>query len=448
MLIQFAVENFLSFHGKTVLSMRPAPTVARDAAATDIAGDTLRCAAVYGANASGKSNLVTAIAFAKHFICEGVAEKAKIETHRFRLAASAKDAPSSFELYLRASSGRAYGYGFAVTRDRILREWLSEVLGAHEELLFERDGKNFTFADALFVEPRGSETRQLLTAIHPGVRDNQLLLRTARELKLERFPRPIQDVVEWFTDSLVIVSPDTPFHALPLGIDRSAAFREFVDTLLAQADTGISAIRARRRELRPGEQPSGFEIVAGDGVYFDLEGKRRTTYVVPADGPTYRIDLRLDHRGNSDDAVDFSLEDESDGTVRLLDLAHILYPNTYTFQTVYIVDELDRSMHTLLSRWFLEQFLASSSSPTRQLVFTTHDTNLLDLHSLRPDSVWFTEKGRDGASSLHSLAEYKQEQLDALCGHLEEGYLLGRFGAIPFLGDPTRLGWPPPKDPT
>ena len=143
--------------------------------------------------------------------------------------------------------------------------------------------------------------------------------------------------------------------------------------------------------------------------------------------------------------VPFAFSEESDGTRRLVGLAHFLFDLTQPANgapTLHVIDELDRSLHPLLTRFFLDAFLnASTPEHPGQILFTTHDTNLLDLNVLSRDSVWFTEKDAGGASHLYALAEFKGEQLDRLGADLEAGYLQGRFGAIPFLGDARRLGW-------
>ena len=107
---------------------------------------------------------------------------------------------------------------------------------------------------------------------------------------------------------------------------------------------------------------------------------------------------------------------------------------------LFIIDELDRSLHPLLTRMFLQRFLALGSGSPGQLICTTHDTNLLSLALLRPDEIWFVEKDAEKVSHLYSLAEFKPEQLEKLGDNLEQGYLNGRFGAIPFFGNPSQLG--------
>lgn len=423
MLIQFVVENFRSFRDETVFSMRAAGNVERAADAPEVAqGSILRCAALYGANASGKSNFVKALRFARDLVIDGVPERGRIRTQPFRLDPSTPEAPTRCEVYLRADSGQTYGYGFAVRADAVVHEWLSWIDGADEREVFTRTGKGFSFSPDL-----EASSREFLDVVSSATRDNQLFLRTTREFKRERFPQAFQDVMRWFEVLLVIIEPDTKFLGLVRRADAEEAFRTFLGEVLARADTGISLVRTERTEL-DGAEAGPSDMVEG------LVGPERAEYL-HKDGSTFRVDLRLRHAESAD--AEFGLDDESDGTVRLLELAPVLF--LAQKKPVFVVDEMDRSMHTSLTRWLVERFIAEAAGSASQLIFTTHDTNLLDLEVLRPDAIWFAEKDERGASSLFSLAEFKREQIEQLDGEIERGYLNGRFGAIPFLADWMRL---------
>lgn len=436
MLIQFLVENFRSFRDATVFSMRTARNVERGEHAADVVAGTniLRCAAMYGANASGKSNFVKALRFAQNLVVHGVSERGRIRSQPFRLDPAASEEPSRFEFYVRAASGKIYGYGFAVRPDVVVSEWLSEVDESDERGVFNRDGNAFVFADTL--EP---SVREFLTIVGEGTRENQLLLRTALEFKRERFPVPIQDMIAWFS-ALAIILPDARYSELVQEADKDQEFRAFLGEVLSRADTGISAVRTVRREVTKAERGALDELSESkeDGFAVNLPDTR--AHFAFAEDDWYCVELRLEHAGDRREATDvFELADESDGTVRLLDVAPMLF-HARARPMLFVVDELDRSMHTALTRWLVERFISEGAGTTSQLIFTTHDTNLLDLEVLRPDSIWFAEKDERGASTLYSLAEFKKEQIDQLRGAMEQGYLNGRFGAIPFLGDHVRLG--------
>lgn len=429
MLIQFVVENYRSFRDRTVFSMRAARNVERGADAPDVVQNTeiLRCAALYGANASGKSNFVKALKFVRDLVHRGSGEKARIRTQPFRLDPDVGEAPSRFELYLRAASGRIYGYGFLVRPDSVTAEWLAEVDGDEREV-FRREGKNFEFASDL-----SPDARELLTLVSSSTRDDQLLVRTAQELKLERFPRAFKEVVGWF-EELNIIEADAKYADLIAEAHRHEAFRAFLGGVLDRADTGIRELGTVKSPVSASERSELEELFSPEtrklGVTLQ-DGKLRAHFEEGGDD-WYRVELRLGHGAGPNRQVDFTLDEESDGTVRLLDLAPLLF-FARRRPSVFVVDELDRSMHTALTRWLVEHFISDGAGAASQLIFTTHDTNLLDLELLRADAIWFAEKDESGASNLYSLAEFKKEQLDQLRGALEQGYLNGRFGAIPFL---------------
>lgn len=150
------------------------------------------------------------------------------------------------------------------------------------------------------------------------------------------------------------------------------------------------------------------------------------------------MQLKTKHRNDKGQLVDFSISEESDGTQRLINLVPALFILKKNPEKVIFLDELDRRLHPLLSRQFLEFFLQCKTEDSRnQLIFTTHDTNLFDLDLLRRDGIWFVEKNQQGASHLYLLAEFKiRPDLK-----VEKGYLNGRFGAIPFFGNICNLGW-------
>lgn len=430
MLLQFAVENFLSFRDKTVFSMRAAANVERGPEAPDVVrgSDIARCAALYGANASGKSNFIKALSFASELVVYGVEERGRIRTQPFRLDSATADAPSCFEFYLRAATGTTYGYGFTVRPDAVVNEWLTKLEGKEEVEIFSRDGNSFTFA------PQPEESAQeILNLVSSATRDNQLLLRTARQFKLKSFPQAFADVLNWFELSLVIIEPDAKYRSLVAEAYRDESFRTFLAHVLERADTGISSIRTVRRKVTKDER-SGLEEPGdrkGHGV--DLqEGKLRAHYTNEGN-EWYCVELRLRH-GSEDmgESGDFELPEESDGTVRLLDLSPMLF-HARGGPRVFIVDELDRSIHTALTRWLIERFVTDLPGAESQLIFTTHDTNLLDVEVLRPDAYWFAAKDEAGASTLYSLAEFKAEQVAQLRKNLEQAYLVGRFGGVPRL---------------
>lgn len=441
MLLQFVVENFLSFRDAATLSLLAAEDV-EHAPGQLLSGpegrDVLRCAAIYGANASGKSNLARAIEIAQDLILRGTRSGKPIKRSPFKLDPTRLDAPSRFELEVGAAEHR-YSYGFAVTDTEVQAEWLFISEGDSERLLFEREATSpagqstIRIGEALAAD---AERQQFLRFVAEGTRPNQLFVTEARERNVVEL-NPFIDALQ----AVTIIWPGAAFGQLAGRLVSDASFRSFVGTLLQEAGTGVEGIDVESSVWTASQLPH--EILEAYLSGASLSGEIGT--IRPAGFDKLEL-LMLQgvHRTQGDQPVKLGLDEESDGTRRLLHLAPALYFLNLPGKgdRGYIIDELERSLHPLLTRLFLERFLAPNArGQVGQLIFTTHDTNLLDLSLLSRDSIWFTEKDDRGASTLYSLAEYKADQLEQLGAHLEQGYLQGRFGAIPFFGDAAKLRW-------
>lgn len=446
MLIQFVVENFLSFRDKQVLSMRAPEPGAIGAAfqegmqQTARAGgeEILRCAALYGANASGKSNLVRALAFVRSLILEGTASNSPIARRPFKLDPACSAKPSRFELVF-VHDDVLYSYGFAVDSERVHSEWLYRGPEDSDELLFRRERNTasgehvFEVGDALASAP---VRKQFYEFLHQGTRPHQLFLHEAQERNAPELDPPLT----WFRERLEIIFPDAGHIELHKAVDTDPAFGKFLTDLLARADTGIREISTRRISSSgaPENIRAAMARLLGDKDSVDMPDEHFSLF--HGDGEIEMLVLLVRH-GDGQNAGTFGIDEESDGTQRLMHLASLLYPGGEAHEApVYVVDELDRSLHPMLTRFFLQEFLrADGAASPSQLICTTHDTNLLDVNLLPPSSIWFVEKDGAGSSHLYSLDEFEDAQLAALRDQTEEGYLAGRFGAIPFLGDRQRL---------
>ena len=178
------------------------------------------------------------------------------------------------------------------------------------------------------------------------------------------------------------------------------------------------------------ELDEDFAIVA------DNNSGKKYILVKSEDDSIKLVVLVTQHRHENGKLIDFSIDEESEGTQRLINLIPSLFLLQGDDEHVIFIDELDRRLHPLLSRLFVKKAI-NCRGKENQLIFTTHDTNLLDLELFRRDEIWFVEKDRQGSSTIYSLAEFKTRP-DL---KIEKGYLNGRFGAIPFLGNPESLGW-------
>ncbi len=454
MLVQFSVENFLSFDAEQVLSMaatasdpqHPSHLVPGDA---HKGGSVLRAAGLYGPNASGKSNLVKAIVLARDLIVNGRRGEQATGTRPFRLGAQDPNKFSKFEFVVR-TQGILYNYGFRLSARRVEEEWLYATANETEELLFQRttadDGK-------LVVEPgpqmqgKTEEQAQYLRFIAQGMKPNQLFLTEANE----RNVATVKPLMDWFQDALLVISAEPQAEQLEMIAHEDKSLTDFLSNVVQAAGTGISAIETEEVPFDLDKNLPEVSEQMWDEIIRDMSriGKNAIAEVKMDDGKRYflqqgtngevvRIRLRMQHQTEQGKPVYFTMDEESDGTQRLVNLIHPLFTLKYASETTVVLDELDRRFHPHLSRMFLQAALEGNPQHTRsQLIFTTHDTNLLDLDLLRRDEIWFVEKDNHGASSLYSLAEFKLR--DDL--QIEKGYLNGRFGAIPFISDIKHLGW-------
>jgi AAA15 family ATPase/GTPase len=452
MLLQFAVENFLSIQEQVVLSMlAPAGTTLAPRYVRQVGPwSVLRCAAIYGANAAGKSNVIKALEVFRALVTKGSAPDQPTGVTGFRLDAAWRGRPTRFEVEV-ALDGVRYSYGIEVTSEAIVSEWLYRGEGDDEQMLFERErgedgAKEHRFK---FGEIAGDEEqKQFVRFVAKGTPANQPLLVECRQRNVTEYLK----ITDWIAALTIAAEQSFPYRQLIPRLMEGDT-HEFVEQRLASWGTGVTSIVLRIAPTLPQAR--------GDEKHITLDewtARTRHPSDASADNPTItdKVDdrfvtmrLHFHHAGSSGESV-LDWQDESEGTRRLMHLLPVLrqihqHPNG---GQLVAVDELERSLHPALTRRFVEEFLdlcAASPDTTAQMIFTTHDTNLLNGRLLPPASIWFVEKDRAGATHLYSLAEYPTAQVEALTEHLEDGYLQGRFGAIPFVASRDQLSWSPLK---
>ncbi|WP_254173029.1 AAA family ATPase [Planktothrix pseudagardhii] len=454
MLVQVTLENVLSFKEETTFSMVGVNSDLNHVhhLAVEQAGkgrSLLPISAIYGANAAGKSNLIKAIDFAKDLIVNGTRGVQTIPVSPFKLSDSNKK-PSKFQ-FIFTYQGSLYSYGFKLNKTQIFEEWLyvTPKDKKREVLFFERltnENKITEVEYGLSLKGRNSKYKQFLDFIAQGTRPNQLFLTEA----LDRNVETVKPVIDWFKNVLTIIPAESSYQGLELGILSSQEFTDFLRDFLKFADTGIDSIGTQKLDLdfnnlfqkiSEEERKEIFKIIEdNENLVTIIENNIGERYLFNkgADGQLNLIKIITQHRDDQGVLVDFLMEEESEGTQRLINLIPALFMLQQNPEKVIFLDELDRRLHPLLSRRFVEMALhCRNPNSQSQLIFTTHDTNLLDLELLRKDEIWFVEKNQQGESHLYSLAEFKiSPDLK-----IEKGYFNGRFGAIPFFGDIRNLGW-------
>jgi AAA15 family ATPase/GTPase len=419
MLVEFTVANFRSFQDAMTLSMVAANLVAKDKTVdtsnlikTDSEISLLKTAVIYGANASGKSNLLKALLFMKSFMVNSSKESQstdKIGVEPFKLGLYGETSPSHFELVF-IMDGIRYRYGFEADRNRVSAEWLYYVPSSRETSVFSR--KDNVIAVSKKFDAEGIDKR---------TRNNALYLSVCAQFNV-----PLAEkILAWVSDKLNVLSGlhDHHYRNYTAGSCDTDANRLRISSLIKALDTGISGITVERNTLRIDSLPSA------------MPEELKKLITRGSDSFT-QVSVKTTHKkyGNDGSFVgeeEFDMdENESDGTQKLFALAGPLL-HALKEGEVLLIDELDSRLHPLVTLAIIRLFSeVESNSKNAQLIFVTHDTNLLDKSLFRRDQIWFTEKNRYGATSLYSLAEFKIRN-DASFG---SDYIKGKYGAIPFIG--------------
>lgn len=419
MLIELSVANYRSFLDRGTLSLEAEPRLSERDKSVDernlvrsADSDLLRIAAIYGANASGKSNLIQALAALRRLVLHSARDGQcgdRLPAAPFLFDAASAAEPSEVEVvYL--EDGLQIRYGAAFVREKITREWLfTRRAGDDDEVRwFERTDDRYEVGDA-WRRDRGSEERTRPEALHLSV------------AAAWRHPQAAA-VLRWFKALRIVDGVDDP-ELLPRAVELLAeggVAREALRSVVCNLDLGIDDLR-----LAGGPGP-GFAGLDPHSPWI----LREAPSVVARLGQQRRI--KILRRG-----VEFELVHESGGAARAIALAGAIVEALVT-GGVLIVDDFDAHLHPLLARQLVELFQEPAQGRGAQLVFTGQDTTLLTRTLLRRDQIWFIERSRrTEASDLFSLAELRFEDGKRVRNDARyaEDYLQGRYGAIPFFGN-------------
>ncbi|MCX7424687.1 MAG: ATP-binding protein [Planctomycetia bacterium] len=441
MLVEFRVENFRSFRAEQTLSLVAASQ--KDASHREnlIACekfDLLKTAAVYGANASGKSNLIRALEVMRRFVVRS-ATRMNLGDEipgivPFRLDRQSRESPTKFELSVILAEDLRVEYGFSATSTRVHDEWLVAYPPGKRtrgQCWFERRFDAATGKTVWTFRPPFKKAEANL--LQERTRENGLVLSHAAQKNVSH----LRSLYQWFHDRLWILdlsrsSPSLLKRAI-MRLDRDPSIQADLSELIRQADVGIEQVVVSTQQEDSIE--SAGEAIRQRTLPFTNPGR-----VGESSGQKQLFFGRADpkllalHRANDGDpdvCFDF-FQDESNGTQRFF-AAALPVLDALRRGTTLVVDELDCSMHPLLTRKLVELFQSPGANRGRaQLVFATHDTTLLDPALLRRDQVWLVEKKQSGASELFSLhdIESRPRHTEAFA----RNYLAGRYGAVPSFG--------------
>ena len=396
----------------------------------------LRMGLIYGANASGKSNIIKCLAIIRAFALDGWSNR---KYNYFKMTDEPQER-SSIEVEFKVDS-QFFAYGVAFSKGGLLEE-LYKIGSRNDYLIFERkrsaDGWKNEIAPQFMNEADGQFLKFLIDGTPTkGTFLSEYFKRNGKGIDA------IMSVRKWF-ENLNIIFPYTHRMDVPLRVVNDTQFRTVMRELLTYFGTGISDLC--RVESKPEELGVPDEI--RQKIEESLDGKEEKAGVVIHNENRFIFaekdkaknlkwyELKTIHKreGGKSNYI-FELFEESDGTSRLFDFIPMLI-DMRANDAVYVIDEVDRSLHPMLTLKLLEMYnsLLGSDSQT-QLICTTHESSLLSAAPIRQDEVWFVEKDKNGESHLSSLCEYKPRE------NVRRGYLNGRYGAVPFFGELSNIHW-------
>lgn len=380
-------------------------------------------AAIYGGNAGGKSNMVRALQALKKIVTKGV-----IPVFPFRLDDVSPTAPTVFSICV-VASGETWEYEISVRDQKVETEKLSIIVQGKPKDVFVRKSEQFSMG----ILPGASKNDMAaMQSIGNAIQPDVPFVFFASKLKT--VSNGISPFCNWFAKTLCIIPAGARRKALSMDLFTN---RISYGTALAQADTGVSGLECKEikeidlESLHISQEDREKMLAAADDQAFILG---EDTVVMKKNGNFYKYQALFQHMKTNGEAEQFRLSEESDGTQRLMHLLPVVLDRRKHAPEVFVVDELDRSLHTELSRALVERHLESALDPNtgtcRQLIFTTHDVMLIDPQLMSVDSMWAVERMEDGASRLFSFVEFKEAAKDR---HLRRSYMEGRMGGVPSL---------------
>lgn len=416
MLIQFSVDNYRSIKDKIIFSMMTA-SKDKERCFKIRNYELLSSAVIYGANASGKSNLLEAMAFMRRIVLNKMKVIQSTDTlphDPFKLNTSTQDAASTFEIIFFIDTTK-YRYGFEMDNTTVYAEWLYADEKGKEAKLFYREADKEEY-----VNPSFKEGYQFFDKKNNkiSISKNQLFL-----WKCDQNDGEIsKSILNWFNGFNLIDGVDHDGYInYTMKKMEDQSFKNEIIALVKTADIGIEKIE-EGREIYPQEFL--------DELPFNDEFKKSLLNEGVIKINTYH--KKFDENNSNVGMEIFELElEESLGTRKFFKMSAPIL-NTLQEGKILMIDELDASLHPMLTMHLIKLFHDPKvNTKNAQLIFATHDTNLLKPHLFRRDQIWFTEKDNYGASHISSLAEFKNVRKDA---DFEKDYIQGKYGAIPYLG--------------
>lgn len=442
MLIRFVVKNLFSFKEETEFNLLPSKSQRLNHHKYQKNGiEVLKMTALYGANGSGKSNLVKALLLFRRMLTTGVIP-IQLSNQKFKLCETTQNEPVELAIEFSVND-RTYYYSASVDKGIIIGEYFSYNDENQEDMLiFHREYKNkktkITFNDNF----EKSVANQVLKNIieKDFLKSNQPLFTLLNTITNDAFD-DIKNAFLWLSKGLIILFPFTRINKLANFISTNT---DFSNNLMSSFNTGISQLKVEEKTLEEFFGKNNQKEI--DEIKYEAQNNINKFFLktIEKNGEKFDITnnkgnikvqrLFLEHKGENDENIAFKVNEESDGTQRLLEYLPVFYSLICTNKTI-IIDEIERSIHPIIIKEIISKF-SEDTKTEGQLIFTTHEFNLLDQEIFRQDEIWFAEK-KLGATKLSPLSNFKENAAISL----DKGYLAGRYGGIPFIGDLQNLNW-------
>jgi AAA15 family ATPase/GTPase len=432
MLVQFVVKNFACFKEETKLSMIASNydrTTRWDDNVIEVPKfglNLLRSAVIYGANASGKSKLLRAMNFMDFLIHTSSKDKQvgeSIEVEPFRLSTATEKEPSLFEIIF-IFNNEMYRYGFEVTAKEVVSEWLYHRKSTKEAEIFNRNYLDFEVS-------AGFKKGKILID-NDMIKENTLLISAAAQFK----DKLAQSVLSWFSDFNVLSGlQDNRYAGFSMSTLNTKELKLELMQFIKGADLNIDDLKVVKLNLE--ELPKELPDELRDFIKEKVKDEDATLF-----SDVSVIHKKYDENNALVGVEKFSLEnDESSGTKKYFAFSAPIITALKNGE-VTAIDELDAKLHPNLVCKIVALFNSKETNPLNaQLIFNTHDTNLLSSGFFRRDQIWFTEKDRYGAATLYALSDFKKEGGGKARNNedYQINYIQGRYGAVPYLGDFDKL---------
>ena len=442
MLIRFQVKNLYSFEEETEFNLLTNDSEHLPHHKKHCNGvDFLRLSAIYGANASGKSNFVRAIGLLQNIVKKGKIID-EVSDYKFKLSKEALTKPISLAIEL-LSNSKMYYYTLTFDQKKILNETLVETFKDKEDrIVFERSLTNER-QEIPFIESevKNEKERMFLELLSDKLLSKDELLLTFLTQKYPNEYADINNVFEWFSDVLIVLNSNFKIRGIAHKFDKHDSRVKFVNTFIPTLSTGIQRIEVQKKEIQ-GDSDDMKHLK--DNIKDDQEQLftntnpdtgEEITFVMEENDKIFAKRIFTEHLDKEGHKVFFPFGWESDGTKRLLEYTPLIN-GVINAEVVFVVDEIERSIHPMMIKELIRK-ISSDTSAQGQLIFTTHESCLLDQEILRTDEIWFTQKDKGGATHMYSLSDFNISNT----ANIEDGYLNGRYGGIPFLSNLKELNW-------